>query len=154
VDQACAANPDAKWKIILVHQSGYSSVEKYQFESENCVEHYTYLAETYDIDLFLSGHDHAYTRTALMNAFCEPLSQYDYTSGGVLSNPEGAMYVNCSTASGCSYQPLFSNYAAVVQHQPEVPTAMQVEVTDTTLKLTSYLVDSWEVFDEITLEKP
>lgn len=153
VDQVCAENPDATWKIIMVHHSAYSSVEKYQFEAENCREHYAYLAETYDIDLFFSGHDHAYTRTALMNGWCEPLGDYDYSSGTVLADPQGALYVNCSTASGCLYQPLYENYAAVVQAQPEAPTAIRVDVTDHTLKLTAYLVDSWEVFDEITLQK-
>ena len=153
VEQACGANPDAKWRIILVHQSGYSSVEKYQYEAEMYREHYAYLGETYGIDLFLNGHDHAYTRTALMSGICEPLTQYDYASGSVIQNPEGTMHVICSTASGCTYQPVYENYAAVVQGQPEVPMAIRVDVTDTTLKLTAYLVDSWQVYDEITLQK-
>lgn len=153
VDQVCAANPDVKWKIILEHYPAYSSVEKYQSSCEGYRDDFAWLGENYDIDLFLSGHDHAYTRTAMINGLCETLNDYPYESGTVLKNPEGTLYVTCGTASGCIYQPITENYAAVFQGQPEVPTAIRVDVTDTTLKLTTYLMDSWQVYDEYTLEK-
>ena len=153
VEQACAANQDAKWRIVMGHYSSYSSATKYQADSETYRAHYAYLGETYDIDLFLSGHDHAYTRTKFMNGACEPIEGYDYQSGSTAKNPEGTLFVTLGTASGCTYQPITENYAAALQSQPMVPTAMKVEVTDTTLKLTTYMVDSWVAFDEYTIQK-
>lgn len=154
VKEACDANPDAKWRIIMEHYPGYSSVEKYAGVSESVRGPFAYIAEHWDIDLFLNGHDHAYTRTAIMNGSCETLQEYDYETGAVAKNPAGALYVTCGTASGCIYQPVTTdNYAAVMQGQPEVPTAIQVDVGENTLKITTYLVDSWQVYDEYTLEK-
>ena len=68
-------------------------------------------------------------------------------------NPAGALYVTTGTASGCIYQPIAENYAAVKQGQPETLTAMRVDVTDTTLTLTTYLMDSWQVYDQYTIQK-
>lgn len=153
VRQACGVNPDATWKIILEHYPAYSSVQKYQDMCSGNQGTFAYMAANLGIDLYLSGHDHAYTRTAIMNEACETLGEYDYESGSVAQDPAGTLYVTTGTASGCIYQPVTDNYAAVKQGQPETLTAMRVDVTDTTLKLTTYLMDSWQVYDEYTLQK-
>lgn len=153
VEQAIAANPDAKWRIVLTHHSAYSSVAKYQEMCAGFQNSFSYMMQHYDIDLYLSGHDHAYTRTAIINELNETLGDYDYESGSAAVNPAGALYVTTGTASGCIYQEITDNYAAVKQGQPGVPTAMRVDVTDHTLKLTTYLMDSWQIYDEYTLEK-
>lgn len=153
IKETCEANADAKWRIIMEHYPSYSSVEKYAGISESVRGAFAYVAENWDIDLFLNGHDHAYTRTAIMNGQCETLPDYDYASGATAKNPEGTLYITCGTASGCLYQPITDNYAAMMQGQPEVPTAIRVDVGENTLKITTYLVDSWQVYDEYTLEK-
>ncbi len=153
VEKVTKENPDAKWKIVMEHYPAYSSVERYQDQSSENRGTFGYMVREYGIDLFLSGHDHAYTRTAIMNDLCETLNDYDYETGAVAKNPAGALYVTTGTASGCIYQPIAENYAAVKQGQPETLTAMRVDVTDTTLTLTTYLMDSWQVYDQYTIQK-
>lgn len=153
IRQTCDANPDAKWRIIMQHYPSYSSVEKYQGISEKIRGACAEWSVKYNIDLYLNGHDHAYTRSAVINGQCETISDYDYESGATAVNPQGAIYVTCGTASGCLYQPVAENYAAVKQGQPEVPTAIRVDVGENTIKLTTYLVDSWQVYDEYTIQK-
>lgn len=154
VQDAIAKNQDAKWRIVVGHYPAFSSAEKYQGVSNSLRGDWIYMAQNYDIDLFLSGHDHSYTRSILVDEDGEPLYDYDYSSGATLKNPEGALYVTIGTASGCMYTPSdHDNYAAAVQGQPEQPMALRVDVTENKLTMTAYLLDTWEVYDSYTIQK-
>lgn len=146
--------PDIKWRVLVQHFPAYSSVEKYQNQLDPHIKNsLAYIAADNDIDLVLSGHDHAYSRTAFVDRKCQIIGDYDTKSGGVAENPDGTMYVTCGTASGCIYQAVTPEERVVFQGQPEVPTALKVDVTDNELHLTTYLVDSWTVYDEYTIKK-
>ena len=56
-------------------------------------------------------------------------------------------------SSGCIYQAVTPEEHIVFQGQPEVPTALKVDVTENDLHITTYLVDSWTVYDEYTIHK-
>ena len=111
------------------------------------------IADANDIDLILGAHDHVYSRTAFVNGLCETLNDYPYSSGSVVSNPEGTLYITCSTSSGCLYHEPDSEIRIVKQGQPYTPMALRFDVTDTELRLRAYLVDSWTVYDEYTIRK-
>ena len=81
----------------------------------------------------------------------ETLNDYDYASGDTVTNPEGTMYVTCGTSSGCLYHPIEEEIRIVYQGQPEVPSAIRIDVTDTELHLRTYLADTWTVYDEYTI---
>lgn len=145
---------DIKWKIVIQHYPAYSSVAYYQEKLDPWIAaSLAYLSEPNDIDLVLSGHDHAYSRSKFVDGRCNVIEGYDYASGATAVNPEGTMYVTCGTASGCIYQAVTPEEHIVFQGQPEVPTALKVDVTENDLHITSYLVDSWSVYDEYTIHK-
>ncbi len=154
VPQVIAEHPDTKWRIIIQHYPPYSGVLKYQEEMDPWVANsLAYICEDNDIDLVISGHDAAYSRSAFTNRKCEVYEGYDYSSGAVAVNPEGTMHVTCSTASGSIYRDASPNDKLVFQGQPYAPVALRFDVTPTELHLTAYLADSWTVYDEYTIQK-
>ncbi len=153
VAEIVTSHPEAKWRILAKHYPPFIGVESANpSDSQGWIAD---LAERYDIDLVLTGHEHAYSRTGFIDQDARLLEGYDYETGGAAENPEGVLYVTCSTSSGCLY-----HYAGSVQEerivyhgQPEAPMASKIHVTDTELKLTTYVTDPWSVFDEYTIRK-
>ena len=94
-----------------------------------------------------------YSRTAFVNGLCETLQGPPYTSGSTAVNPEGTLYITCSTSSGCLYHEPESEIRIVNQLQPYAPVALRIDVTDTVLHMRAYQVDTWEVIDEYTIQK-
>ena len=146
-------HPNVKWRVVIQHYPVYSSVEKYQQRLEGDQDCYARIMENNDIDLFLTGHDHAYTRTKFMDGQKMPYEDYDYSSGATITNPEGTMCVTCSTASGCLYHEVAPSVQAAFQGQPEVPVALKIDVKENELHLVAYLVDSWTIYDEYSIRK-
>ena len=64
LEQTLAAS-DAPWKIVGTHQSPYSA--GYQGSGEVVREDYVPIFEEYGVQLVLSGHDHDYQRSTVMN---------------------------------------------------------------------------------------
>ena len=151
VAQVVAEHPEVTWRILVQHHSAYSGVAKSR--NDNSKEYLARIASENDIDLVLTGHDHAYSRTAFVNGLCETLNDYDYESGAVVTNPEGTLYVTCGTSSGCLYHPIAEEIRIVFQGQPETPTAIRIDVTGQELHLRTYLVENWSVYDEYTIRK-
>lgn len=67
IEEAVAANPDAVWRIATLHQDIYGSAE-HSNEPEITNLRYTLVPyfEEYEIDVVLTGHDHAYSRSQLL----------------------------------------------------------------------------------------
>ncbi|MCI9306881.1 MAG: metallophosphoesterase family protein [Lachnospiraceae bacterium] len=151
VEQIVSLFPDVKWRIVAQHYSPYSGVGS----SGNKIsdEYLAHITMDNNIDLVLTGHDHAYARSAFVNREKAVLDDYDYKSGGVAVNPKGALYVVCGTSSGCLYHPIETEEHLVFQGQPEAPVAIRIDVTDKELHLQTYLVDTWTLYDEYTIRK-
>ena len=96
IEQAVAACPDAKWRIVTLHQDIYGSAEhSNEPEITNLRYQLVPYFEENDIDVVLTGHDHAYSRSQILkggvktteytdDAFDEMLEQ-DMDAG---ENPE------------------------------------------------------------------
>lgn len=153
VAEIVGQHPDTKWRILIEHYPAYSSVEKYQARLENDKECLARIADDNFIDLVLTGHDHAYTRSMFTDRHSVPYEEYDYTSGATAVNPKGTMHVTCSTASGCLYQELAPNEYAAVQGQPYAPMALKIDVTENEIHVMAYVVETWTVYDEYTIYK-
>lgn len=67
MEQAIAANPDCKWRIVTMHQDIYGSAE-HSNEPEITNLRYTLVPyfEANDVDVVLTGHDHAYSRSRIL----------------------------------------------------------------------------------------
>lgn len=150
VAQVVAEHPDTRWRILAQHYPAYPGAEK---SHTDCKEYLARIAEANDIDLILGAHDHVYSRTAFVNGLCETLSGYPYESGAAAVNPEGTLYITCSTSSGCLYHIPEGEIRIVYQGQPDTPMALRFDVTDTELHMRAYLMDSWTVYDEYTIRK-
>lgn len=85
VKKAVESNPDAKWRIVVMHHSPYS-VDKDEFSNGAAGKVLTPLFDAYQIDLVLSGHDHFYARTPA-------------TKDGK-ADADGTVYLQAGSASG------------------------------------------------------
>ena len=67
IEQTVAANKDCKWRIVTLHQDIYGSAE-HSNESEitNLRYQLAPIFEDNKVDVVLTGHDHAYSRTQIL----------------------------------------------------------------------------------------
>lgn len=154
--EAAALNTDARWKILMFHQSVYSSAQYAASPSTLTLrKNLVPVIDKYDIDVVLSGHDHSYTRTYQMLGGA-PVKQQNTDSQGRIIDPAGTVYLTANSVSGSKYYGLKASpetYAAV-RLQPKAPTFTEISVTDTTLTLTTCRADTMETIDTYALAKP
>ena len=145
--EAIKAYPDTKWRVVTMHHNPYSaSLSDDDFSEERLF--FSSLYDLYDIDLCLSGHDHFYSRTETMYA-------------GKVTDDEGTVYVQSSSASGSNYDPLPETTASFIvsAFDVRVPTYTAFTFTDDAIVGTTYrtdtdeIVDSFEVTDNTTDSK-
>ena len=155
--EAIAANPDTKWKIVVMHYSVYST-GKHGGTNAKMIEIREKLVPIFtelDVDIVLSGHDHVYTRTHIMNGLTV---SNDTVVNNTVVSPNGVLYLCANSCTGSKF------YSQVVTDADFVAkddysyrkSAVKLEVTDTSIKLTSYFLDGNEPeeFDTFTIEKP
>lgn len=142
--KATKAYPDTKWRVVTMHHNPYSaSLSDDDFSEERLF--FSSLYDLYDIDLCLSGHDHFYSRTDTMYA-------------GKITDGEGTVYVQSSSASGSNYDPLPETTASftVSAFDVRVPTYTAFTFGDDAIVGTTYrtdtdeIIDSFEVTDNTT----
>ena len=151
VEETIAQNPNAKWRVIISHYSPISMVEKYQGAAESVRASYAYMAELYDIDLFLGGHDHIYTRSYFIDQNRKPISTelaYEF------HNPEHPIYVIFNGATNALLrQPEQAYPWAALSVQNDIPQLSQAHVTENSFTITTYDADSWTIVDSFTIYK-
>lgn len=77
IEQAVAACPDAKWRIVTLHQDIYGSAEhSNEPEITNLRYQLVPYFEEYDIDVVLTGHDHAYSRSEILKGGVKTFGDY------------------------------------------------------------------------------
>ncbi len=133
--EATRAYPDTKWRVVTMHHNPYSaSLSDDDFSEERLF--FSSLYDLYDIDLCLSGHDHFYSRTNTMYA-------------GKVTDGEGTVYIQSSSASGSNYDPLPESTASftVSAFDLRVPTYTAFTFTDDAIVGTTYRTDTDEIID-------
>lgn len=77
IEQAVAANKDCKWRIVTMHQDIYGSAE-HSNEPEIANLRYALapIFEANDVDVVLTGHDHAYSRSMIMEGAVKKFGNY------------------------------------------------------------------------------
>ncbi len=137
--EATQAYPDTKWRVVTMHHNPYSaSLSDDDFSEERLF--FSSLYDLYDIDLCLSGHDHFYSRTDIMYA-------------GEVTEVEGTVYVQSSSASGSNYDPLPESTASftVSAFDVRVPTYTAFKFTDDAIVGMTYRTDTDEIIDSFEI---
>ena len=68
IEKAVSENPDAKWRVVSIHQDIYGSGEhSNEPEIVNLRYGIVPILEDNDIDVVLSGHDHVYSRSYILS---------------------------------------------------------------------------------------
>ena len=152
VENTMKANPDADWAIVVMHYSFFTT-GKYA-NDDSMIKYRNALAPKLTelgVDLVLSGHDHIYTRTHLMDG--TTVAQDVDIVGSTIHEPEGTLYVVAGSCSGTKYYEKTGDkdYAAAQRYKTK--NAVKISVTETTLTLTSYDLTSLSPFDTVTLDK-
>ena len=156
-------NQNIKWKVVGFHHAIYSAAT--HANDDDIIKRraeYPALMKQYGIDLIVSGHDHVYTRSRMMDGGIAIESERNFTDkskeeGKVPSkyvNPKGQLYLTANSASGSKHYDLveFKDYMAV-RDQHYKPNFTEVKVTDKSIVATTYETDSLKVVDQVEIEK-
>ncbi len=157
--ETIAANPDAKWTFVILHNAlfsagDHSSPEYKYFETEigKYREVLAPVLTELDIDVVLSGHDHIYVRSKIMNG-ATPTD--DVETDGYISEPSGTLHIAASSSTGSKFYPnsVPDAYYAAVINDEQRKSAILFSVTDNSITFKSYFLDDMSVFDELTVYK-
>ncbi len=152
VAEAIAANPDAKWRIVISHYSPITMVERYQGIREEIKQEYNYMGDVFDIDLFIGGHDHIYTRGYFIDGDGDRVegSELEYE----FHNPGEPVYIVVNGATDALLREPSEDYPwAAVCVQNGVPQLSAVHVTENSITVETHDADSWALVDKFTIYK-
>ena len=160
IAQAIAENPDAKWRVVISHYSPITMVERYLGVRESVKVVYEYIGEAFDIDLFIGGHDHIYTRGYFIDDDGEPIDHEDYPIeddvedvANEFHNPDKPIYVVFNGATDALLREPEDYPWAAISVQNGVPQLSEVHVTEDSLTITTHDADSWATVDSFTIYK-
>ena len=160
IAQAIAANPDAKWRIVVSHYSPITMVERYQDIRETVKAVYEYIGEVFDIDLFIGGHDHIYTRGYFIDDDGDPIDHEAYPMVDDIEdlenefyNPEKPIFVVMNGGTNALLRDPEDYPWAAISVQNDVPQLTEVHVTEDSITLETHDADSWATIDKFTIYK-
>lgn len=158
VKNAVALNSDVRWRVAVFHHTVYTVSERAEDSSTlSRREWITSLLKEYDFDIALSGHDHIYSRSYLMDGM-EPMTDssfYDSEAMSSATDTEGIPYITLNSSTGSKYYDvMFPDVKEIaVYNQEYTPNLSMVKVTDTSFTVTTYRTADMSVVDSFTLNK-
>ena len=79
IQEAIASDPDAKWRIVTIHQDIYGSgLDHSDTDGMILRTQLTPIFDEYDIDVVLQGHDHTYSRSKLLYGDGQTHNAYEF----------------------------------------------------------------------------
>ena len=168
-----AQGAEADWVIVGIHQAPFSQGTHYSdLDVKRLREILAPKLSEAGVDLVLSGHDHIYTRTHLMEGATPVIPEGAAKSGDVLTPKEGqVLYVTSTTATGGKYYDFQDEngetYPGIAEEdardlvhkstarwrQDYTPDYSSIDVSADELKITTTDIETQEVIDEVTLKK-
>lgn len=149
------AGEQIKWKIVVMHHSIFGSSE--DASGEDILLLRNSLAPIFSdlgVDLVLSGHDHTYTRSYMMDGL-EPQATR-YVQSSVTDPADGqVLYVALNSSTSSKYSALAAkrgDYCAVAL-QNNQPAVTNLSVTDTELSVNTYSSANMTELDSFTIRK-
>lgn len=113
------------WTIVTYHHATFS--QAYHMQDQVTQYHRERLAPVLselDVDLVLSGHDHIYTRTFLMDGnqpvnFTEDLKKEDRIGETLAKEPGQVQYITANSSSGSKYYNFYDFKTQTRERDPE-----------------------------------
>lgn len=143
-----------RWVIACMHHSLFG-IGKHADDADTAVlqQDYAALFTAYDVDLVLSGHDHLYARTHLMENR-KPASVGNQDSA-FSKLPGQTLYVSAGSSTGSKYYELVDVDTApfAVIGEEEHATATRVDVGLDEIRVVTRYTDSDELADAFTLRR-
>lgn len=156
MESVIAQHPNVRWKVVALHHSLYT-VANHAYDDSilSRREQWVPLFQELGIDVVLSGHDHVYCRSYLMDGLT-PLSHMDYYDGVTMesaTNSEGVLYVTANSSSGSkTYDPKEDVFPySAEHHQYDSGELSRISVTENSFAIFTYRTDTMELVDQFTL---
>lgn len=150
--KAVEENPDAKWRIAVMHQAlfgpGYGNIDPETGILLNAV--FTPIFDTYDVDLVLTGHSHLQGRSHFMT---ESSVVGKAESGKAYVNPKGIIYMNSNAVCDHESFSLPLPHIAYEFSENDVTTYSTLEFYEDTMTLRTFRGDNSELLDEVSIIK-
>lgn len=150
--KAVEENPDAKWRIAVMHQAlfgpGYGNIDPETGILLNAV--FTPIFDTYDVDLVLTGHSHLQGRSHFMT---ESSIVGKAESGKAYVNPKGIIYMNSNAVCDHSSFTLPLPHIAYEFAENDMTTYSTLEFYGDTMTLKTFRGDNSELLDKISIIK-
>lgn len=152
--EAVEANPDAKWRVGVMHQALYAPGIAMLEPETNILLNAVFqpIYEMYDLDIVFTGHTHMQGRS---NFISDGAVVGKAESGKTYKDPNGIIYLN---TNACCDQGSMDNmylwpYTAYGFENADVTTYTTVDFSETTMAINTYRGDNSELLDSITIEK-
>ena len=149
VKAAVQAHPEALWRVVMMHHDIYGP--GHHAANDECTKLRTYLVpvfDRFDIDVVLTGHDHAYARSYQMKQ--EEIVESTPSQSGKVVDPEGTVYFTGGSASASKFYDWYDAsqhwwLASSFQERAAVFTVLSFE--GDTLSIRAYRADTNELID-------
>ena len=154
--EAVEKNPDAKWRIGVMHQA-LNGPAFCAFSAEtqillNAV--FSPIFDAFDVDLVLTGHSHIQGRS---NFMYESMTVGKAESGKTYTDPLGTVYLNtnaiCDQGSFEEYEFLNLPYVAYSFGKNDVTTYTTLDFKGDTMEIKTMRGDNSELLDSLTIKK-
>ncbi|MBR3767638.1 MAG: metallophosphoesterase [Clostridia bacterium] len=151
-EEAVALNPDAKWRVGVMHQGLYAPGIAMLEPETNILLNAVFqpIFEMYDLDIVFTGHTHMQGRS---NFISDGLVVGMAESGKTYKDPNGIIYLNTNACCDQGNAGYLFPYTAYAFENADVTTYSTVEFTSSTMAVKTYRGDNSELLDSITIEK-
>ncbi|MBR6786200.1 MAG: metallophosphoesterase [Clostridia bacterium] len=150
--EAVEANPDAKWRIGVMHQAlfgpGYSVLDPETSILLNAV--FSPIYDSFDLDLVVNGHSHLQGRSHFIY---ESTIVGKAESGGTYTDPFGTVYLNTNAICDQNSFSASSPYTAYSFYENDITTYTTLDFKGDTLVIETRRGDNSELLDSLTLKK-
>lgn len=154
------------WKVAVFHHTLFTVAshahDGYIDNADGFKNLIIPVLEELDIDAVLTGHDHVYCRTYIMNGTM-PVTEfegYEYSNGEekaptAVNDPNGFLHITANSGSGSkTYGILNETFPfSAVQNQENSANISKITVSDTAFTITTYRVSDMSVIDTFTIKK-
>ncbi len=153
MEAAIAANPNATWRVVVMHYAIYGAHYYYADIINDKRVAFAPIFDELGVDVVLNGHEHIYARSYMIEDGTTP--NIVDSSVKSVTDPEGVLYITASTSTGSKYYTLLddSEIPHIAAKAKNLITFTNVEVDEDSFSITTYNVSDKSVVDSFEIVK-